>query len=171
MIYFIIFISKVIENALATLRLIFVANGRKIIGAILQFIIALVWISVTGVVVTDIAEDPLRIVFFAIGSLVGSYVGSYMEEKMAMGSNMLMSIVDISLGSIIADAIRDKGYAVTLLEGSGKEKNRNVLIIMVSRKKRHFVVNIIKHFDNNAMIISESATTINGGYMNYDKKA
>ena len=43
--YLLIFISKIIENALATLRLIVVANGKKILGAVLQFCIALVWCS------------------------------------------------------------------------------------------------------------------------------
>ena len=36
MIYFLIFISKVVESALSTLRLILVANGKKILGMILQ---------------------------------------------------------------------------------------------------------------------------------------
>ncbi len=169
--YIIIFLSKALEYSLSTLRIIFVTNGRKFIGATLQGVVSFLFIAVTGVVVVDVADDPLKIVFYALGSLFGSWLGSYLEEKIAMGSNMLMSVVDISLGSTIANAIREKGFAVTVLEGKGKEKDRNVLIIMVSRKKRQSIVNIIKEFDNNAMIISESATTINGGYMNYNKNA
>src|SRR5574344_394668 len=150
--YLIIFMSKVIENALATLRLIVVANGKKLLGAILQFLIALVWVIVTGAVVTNITEDPLKVVFFALGSLVGSYFGSYLEEKMALGSNMLMAIVDINLGNIISSEIRKEGFAVTVMDGKGKEKERKILMIMVTRKKRHHVVNVIKNIDENAMI-------------------
>lgn len=168
--YLIIFLSKVIENALATLRLIVVANGKKLLGSILQFIIALVWVIVTGSVVTNIMEDPLKIVFFAFGSLVGSYVGSFIEEKMALGSNMLMSVVDYDYGDIISNKLRDEGFAVTVLKGEGKENDKKILMIMVSRKKRHHVVDIIKSINRNAMIVSESATTINGGYSNMDKR-
>ena len=55
--YFIIFISKIIENTLSTLRLIVVAKGKKIFGAILQFIIAFVWVITTGIVVVNIKDD------------------------------------------------------------------------------------------------------------------
>ena len=48
MVYLSIFIFKIIEDALATLRLIVVSNGKKVFGAILQFIVTLIWIILTG---------------------------------------------------------------------------------------------------------------------------
>lgn len=162
--YIIIFLSKVFENALGTLRLIVVSNGKKELGAILQGIIGLVWVIVTGVVVVGITEDPYKIVAFALGSAVGSYLGSLIEQKMALGSNMLTAIVDSNFGSVIADKIRSEGFAVTTLEGQGMDKKRNVLMIVVIRKKRHYVVDIIKNIDSEAMIVSEVARPIQGGY-------
>ena len=164
--YFLIFISKVIENALGTLRLIIVANGKKGIGAALQFVIALVWIISTGIVVVDISKDPIKIIIFAFGSYVGSYVGSYIEEKMALGSNMLMSIVDKNKGQLIAHKLRKNKYAVTVLNGKGKDMDRNVLLIMVARKNRHEAVNIIKSIDCDSMIIAEDIAPVYGGYTN-----
>ncbi|MDD2181283.1 MAG: DUF5698 domain-containing protein [Bacilli bacterium] len=168
--YAIIFISKVIENSLGTLRLIVVANGKKGLGAFLQFIIAIVWVVVTGAVVTNITEDPLKIVFFALGSFVGSYAGSFIEEKMALGSNMLMAIVDEDYGKAVIKELRNNDFAVTVLQGEGKDKGRNILMIMVSRKKRHEVVHIINSIDNSSMIIAESAKTISGGYNQLKKE-
>lgn len=167
--YFIIFISKTIELSLGTLRLIVVANGKKVMGAILQGIIAVVWICITGVVVNNITEDPLKIVAFALGCLFGSYIGSFIEEKMALGSNMLIIIIDKQLEEEITNTIRNENYAVTVLDGKGKEKERSILMIMVARKKRKHIINIIKKFDNDAMIISESADTMNGGHNGNEK--
>ena len=48
--YFLIFMAKVIENTLGTLRLIIVANGKKVFGAILQGIIAIIWAISAGIV-------------------------------------------------------------------------------------------------------------------------
>ena len=104
--YSMIFISKVIENALATLRLIVVSNGKKWLGAILQFLIAIVWVFVTGIVVTDIKKDPLKIVFFAIGSFAGSYIGSMIEERLALGNNMISAIVNSNHVKQIVEAIQ-----------------------------------------------------------------
>lgn len=168
-IYIIIFVAKTIELALGTLRLIVVANGKKMLGAILQGLIALVWVCVTGIVVVDITNDPLKIVVFALGSAFGSYIGSLMEEKMALGSNMLMAIVDKDLEPDVTNSIREAGYAVTVIDGEGKEKQRAILMIMVARKKRTKIVNLIKKIDKEAMIISESAATISGGHNKNEK--
>jgi len=168
-IYTIIFLSKTIELALGTLRLIVVANGKKLLGAILQAIASLVWVFAVGLVVVDVTSDPLKIVAFAIGSAFGSYLGSFLEEKMALGSNMLMAIIDKALEGAVTTALRDEGFAVTVVNGQGKEKERAILMIMASRKKRNRIVNLIKQVDCEAMIISESASTITGGHKENEK--
>lgn len=169
LIYVVIFFAKTIELTLGTLRLIIVANGKKILGAVLQGIAALVWVFAVGLVVVDVTSDPLKIVAFALGSTFGSYLGSFLEEKMAIGSNMLMAIIDKHLEEAITTTIRNRGYAVTVINGEGKEKERAILMIMVSRKKRSEIVNMIKKIDYEAMIISESASTINGGHTKNEK--
>lgn len=163
-IYFTIFISKVIENSLATLRLIVVANGKKLLGAFLQFAIALVWIVVTGMVVVNLTKDPLKIVFFALGSFVGSYCGSLIEEKLAMGDSMLIGITKKDNEDILTSAIRDEGYAATVLEGNGLEQTSSVLMIVVPRKKRNTVVRMIKNIDHKSMIVTEKIGIVHGGY-------
>ncbi len=162
--YIIIFVAKVIENALGTLRFIVIANNRKGLGAFLQFLISLVWISTTGIVVVDINEDPLKIFFFALGSLVGSYYGNIIEEKMALGSNMLIAIIDAKHGKKIVNELRNNDFAVTVLKGKGKNKTRYVLMIVIPRRKQNKIVEIINNIDSSAMIISEKASTISGGY-------
>ena len=163
-IYFTIFISKVIENSLATLRLIVVANGKKLLGAFLQFAIALVWIVVTGMVVINLTKDPLKIVFFALGSFVGSYCGSLIEEKLAMGDSMLIGITKKDNEDILTSAIRDLGFAVTVLEGNGFKQTSSVLMIFVPRKKRNTVTRMIKNIDHKSMIVTEKIGIVHGGY-------
>lgn len=160
--YIFIFVSKIIENAVGTLRLIVVSNGKKVLGAILQLVISLVWVLSTGAVVININKDPLKILFFCLGSLVGSYLGSIIEEKLALGSNMLTCITEKN--DVIIDYIRNKGYAVTSVEGKGKDADKNILFIMIKRKEVYKIARLLKRKDHNTMIISEAATTINGGY-------
>ena len=163
-IYFTIFISKVIENSLATLRLIVVANGKKLLGAFLQFAIALVWVIVTGMVVVNLTKDPLKIIFFALGSFVGSYCGSLIEEKLAMGDSMLIGITKKDNEDILTSAIRDLGFAVTVLEGNGFKQTSSVLMIFVPRKKRNTVTRMIKIIDHKSMIVTEKLGIVHGGY-------
>lgn len=146
MLYLAIFILKILENALGTLRLIIVSNGKKLEGAILNFILAITWIISTSLVVID--KDMYKILVFAFGSFIGSYVGSLLEEKIALGNNMLF-IISKKYNEIKnnLDNLKFDNYVV----------NEDILIIMVARKKRKELIDKILKIDNKAKIISESA--------------
>lgn len=157
LIYFLIFISKIIENALATLRLIVVANGKKILGAILQGIVALVWIFVTGIVIIDVNKDPIKIIIFCVGSIVGSYLGSLLEQKIGMGTNMLLCVIKEEYENDIKEKLQDY-QIITLCE---KDKNYSILFIVMKRKETREISNIIKNIDNDAILISEKIKLVN----------
>ena len=156
-IYFLIFISKIIENALATLRLIVVASGKKKIGAILNGIIALIWILVTSIVIIDINKDPIKIIVFCIGSIVGSYLGSVFEEKIGMGTNMLICVVKEMFEANVKEKLNNY-QIITLCE---KDKNYSILFIVIKRKEIKKVSKAIKNIDEKAVLISEKIKIIN----------
>lgn len=156
-IYIAIFFSKIIENALATLRLIVVANGKKKLGALLQGIVALVWIISTGMVIVDINKDILKIVFFCLGSMFGSYLGSVIEEKIALGSNMLICITKEMYENDIKKNLNN--YKITTI--CEKDNTYSILLILLKRKEIKNISNIIKSIDKNSIIISEKAKFIN----------
>ena len=143
MIYIGIFISKILENTLSTLRIIVVSNGKKKLGAILQGLVALIWIFVTGVVIIDINKDIVKIVFFVIGSIVGSYLGSCLEEKIALGTNLVI------IKSSKLDELKYvfKNYNLII-------KN-NYLLFISQRKNTKNIVNKASSIDNNSKIILE----------------
>jgi len=161
--YILIFLAKVLENALATIRLILVAHNKKKMGAFLQLLITLIWIIVAGSVLVNITDDWFKVFAFAFGSMVGSYVGSLIEERMAMGNNSLMAIVEEKIAGEICAEVRKYGYAVTSLMGKGKNDEKTILYIIVSRKKQNEVVEIIDRLDPNSMIVTENVSTIKGG--------
>lgn len=155
--YFLIFMAKVIENTLGTLRLIIVANGKKVFGAILQGIIAIIWAISAGIVIVDVNKDILKIIFFALGSLVGSYIGSLIEEKIALGSSIITSIINEKDALLIIRTLRKKRYVVSTINIDNKKRT---IAIMVHRKRIKNVSNIIKKIDNNAVIIAQSINPI-----------
>ena len=152
-----IFIFKIIEDALSTLRLIVVSNGKKKFGAILQFIIAIIWVLVTGTVIVDINKDIWKIVFFALGSLVGSYLGSVLEEKIALGTNMLMVEINKNFEEEVVRKIKAKHYSVFKVKSDNADK---VIIMIVSpRKKSLNAMDIIREIEPEAVILSEKIKT------------
>ena len=155
-IYFFIFVSKIIENTLSTLRLILVANGKKKIGAILNGIISIIWIFVTSVVIIDINKDPIKIIIFCIGSIVGSYCGSILEEYIAMGTNMIVCVIKNKYEQILKNTLNN--YQIISL----CEKNNDlcILFITIKRKETIKISNIIRNIDKECILISEKIKTI-----------
>lgn len=155
-IYFFIFISKIIENTLSTLRLILVANGKKKIGAILNGIISIIWIFVTSVVIIDINKDPIKIIIFCIGSIVGSYCGSILEEYIAMGTNMIVCVIKNTYEETLKNILNN--YQIISL----CEKNNDlcILFITIKRKETIKISNIIRNIDKECILISEKIKTI-----------
>ena len=121
--------------------MIIVSNGKKIEGAILNFILSFIWIISTSLVVLN--NNIYKILIFAVGSLIGSYIGSILEEKIALGNNMLF-------------VISKKYKKINKLENTYLI-NKDILMIMVKRKKRKEIIDKILTIDNKAIIISESA--------------
>lgn len=152
MTYLLIFIMKVIENALATLRVIIVSNGKKLIGAILSLLMSIIWVISTSLVVQNFT-NLFSIIAFSLGCFVGSYLGSLMEGKLAIGSNMLITIIKPNLGNIIQDELKNSNFKSYLLNGNSED----ILLVLVKRKQRSKVLDIIYGLDDKAEIISEVA--------------
>lgn len=159
LIYFLIFAFKVIENTLSTLRIIVVANGKKIIGAILQGIISIVWVISTSLVVINIQKDPLKILAFTSGALIGSYIGSIIEEKLALGTNIITTIINKNLTEKIIYALKKQKHEAIILNGKNIYEQKNILLIIVKRKQNQNIIKLIKNIDESAKIIIENAIT------------
>ncbi len=155
-IYLIILILKILENALSTLRSIILANNKKSLGAFLNLIIALIWILSTTIVIINIQKDFFKIVAFALGSFIGSYVGCIMEEKLAIGNNLIICITSKDKKSLI-NKIEALNYDVIVIDANDNHDDKNVLFIMTPRKSRKRLINTIKRIDRKSSIIIENA--------------
>ena len=158
LIYFVIFIFKIIEDALATLRLIVVSNGKKKLGAILQFTVTLIWIILTGTVLMGLQNDIFKAIAFAFGALVGSYFGSILEEKIALGTNVFLVEVDDETAITLIDLLEKNMFNVSKIV-SGND-GMLILMIMGPRKQTKKIVSIIKKVDNKATILSEKVKVV-----------
>ena len=156
--YILILVSKSIENILSTLRILFISNHKKFLGALLNFIITLIWIFSTVFILRNITKEPLCAFIYALGCFIGSYIGSTIEEKLALGSSMLTIITKDDTN--IHNKLRELGYDVTLIDGYGYNNKQKILFVMIPRKKKYKLYHLIKFIDNKASVISESASYI-----------
>ncbi len=133
-----------------------IANGKKGLGATLNFLMALTWIFSTSLVLKNIQNNILHIISFCFGTFIGSYIGSIIEEKLALGSNMIIGITSKEKESL-ANKLRELSFSVIELDGKDLEDDKNILLIPTTRKKKRKLIHSIKRIDKKAIIIVDNA--------------
>ena len=167
---FLIFISKIVEVAIYTLRIILIGKGYRKQGTLLSFAEIVLWVFVASRVIMGIAEAPIKGVVYSIGFTAGVYLGSVLEARIAMGRVMIEAIVSKVNASAVTANLRDLGYAVTTVEAMGRDSEKTVLKIFANRKGMDEIMNQIHSLDGTAMIIGNDITTLRGGTLGIVRK-
>lgn len=162
--YLIILLVKVFEVSLGTVRIVLITKGERGKGAILGVIEVIIWLSLVSTVLSNVTEDPMKVVVYAIGFGMGNYLGSIVEEKIALGTTRIEIIVLQEHAQEVTTALREEGYAVTEIDGCGKDHERKILISIVPRKLVKHYVEIAKAKQSNAMITISDSKPIYGVY-------
>jgi uncharacterized protein YebE (UPF0316 family) len=162
--YLFILFAKITEVSISTVRIVLITKGERKIGALIGFFEILLWLFIASNVIKNISEDPLKAVFYALGFAIGNYVGSILEEKIGLGLSEIQVIVMEEHGILLAEEIREKGFAVTLVRGEGKNRPRAILMMFLPRKRVREVVKYIQNKQENAVITVSETKPIYGGY-------
>lgn len=162
--YVVIFLAKIVEVSLQTIRVVLITRGERLIGAIIGFFEVVIWIVIVGNVISDITADPFKAVVYAFGFAFGNYVGSLIEEKLGIGMSEVQAIVLKEHGASLAEAVRESGFAVTVVEGQGKNFPRNILFMYIRRKRVSELVEVIQSNQSNAVITISEAKPVYGGF-------
>jgi len=159
---FLIFIAKMVEVAIATLRVILINKGYRKQGTLLSLIEILIWTLVASRVITGLAEAPMKGVAYCIGFSIGVYLGSLIESYIAMGRVLIQTIVSKE-NEVLVHRLREKGYAVTTMQAQGMNSEKAVLMIFANRKGKEEIIKEIHDLDKTAMIITNDVSTLQGG--------
>jgi len=164
LLYLLIFVAKVIEVSMMTIRIVLITKGERKIGAIIAFFEVTLWLFLASSVLGGIAQDPLKAVFYALGFAVGNYSGSLLEQKLGIGLSKVQVIVKEEDGHELADYLRAHDFAVTLVKGEGKNFARYILFMYVKRKRIQLAHKLIVEKKPNAVITISDSKPIYGGY-------
>jgi uncharacterized protein YebE (UPF0316 family) len=164
--YLIIFFAKIIEVTLMTLRVVYINKGEKVIGSMIAFFEVFIWIIVVSSVLTNITEDPMKILVYCSAFALGNYLGVIIEGKLAVGLSSLQAIVPDEDGEKIANLLRDNNFGVTIIEGKGTQGlKKDVLIVMLKRKRIKEAIKIINSQITDALITINDVKNLRGGYI------
>ena len=167
--YAIIFLARVVDVTLSTIRTLMVVQGRKGFAALIGFFEVGIYITVLGQVVRSL-DNPFNLLAYCLGFAAGNYVGITIENKIALGNLSVQIMLKSAENKELVDTLRVNGYGVTIIQGEGINGPKEVLTIILNRKNLNGLKKLVYDFEENAFMTVSSINPISGGYFASVKK-
>ncbi|QNO13686.1 DUF2179 domain-containing protein [Alkalicella caledoniensis] len=162
-----IFVARVIDVSMATVRMLLIVKGRRLQAAVIGFFEVIVYIVALGRVVNSL-DNPVNLLVYAFGFAAGNYVGIFLEEKLALGY-IAVQVIPSENDIEIIEILRENGYGVTVVEGVGKNGIKNILNVYSQRKDLDKILTLVGERDPKAFTAIMDAKKTLGGYYRQQK--
>lgn len=156
-----IFVARIFDVSIGTLRIIFVSKGKKVLAPILGFFEVLIWIIAISKIMEN-ATHFIYYIFYAGGFAAGNYIGMLIEEKLAYGVVVVRIITQKDADELRLKLI-EKGYGITILDALGANGKVNVIFTTINRHDLKYVIEIIKEYNPKAFYSVEDVKFVNQG--------
>lgn len=159
-----IFLVRVFDVALGTVRMLFTVKGRRFVASTIGFIEMLIWfLIVKEALNTDLTSIWIA-VSYAGGYALGTLLGSFLSERLISGMVTVQAVLS-SANDEVVTMIRKAGYAVSVLDVKGQDdKPKYLLLIEVNKKRQNAIRKLIKDLDDRAFVIINDSKTVYNGY-------
>ena len=154
-----IFLARIFDVSLGTLRIIFVTKGMRSVAPFVGFFEVLIWLLAISRIMQDL-DNWVSYVAYAGGFATGNFVGMYLEERLAIGHEMIRVITRKDATSLI-EKLRDMGYGVTSVKAEGIEGEVAIIYIIARRRMIGEVLDKINYFNPRALYTVESIKYVN----------
>jgi uncharacterized protein YebE (UPF0316 family) len=144
----IIFLSRMCDVTLGTLRHVFIAKGFKKIVPFLGFFEVLIWIVVVAQVMKNLNNVACYIAF-ASGFAMGTYLGLIIEERLALGLQVIRIITNQNCDDLLL-AFKEEEHGVTLVDAYGGKGPVKMIFTIIQRQDVQWVVGLIRQHNPNA---------------------
>jgi len=140
-----IFCARVMDVSIGTMRIVYIARGKRILAPVLGFFEVLIWLVAISQIFKHL--DNIACYFaWAAGFASGNYVGMFIERKLALGVQVIRIITRTYADNLIED-LKKSGYGLTLIEGQGANGPVKIIFMLIKRRDLPKVRDII-HLNN-----------------------
>lgn len=157
-----IFLARIGDVSIGTMRIIMVMRGNKLIAGVLGFFESLIWIFAVSTVIAYIKDSWITVIFYAGGFATGTLMGVWIEAWLAIG-NQVVRVVNLEPGHGVADWLTESGYLVTRLEGEAGGKPAELCFVVVPRRQSGQVVDgVVSQFPRAFVTVEDVRSTLSG---------
>ena len=158
---FLIFIARITDVSIGTMRVIFVSRGFKHLAPVAGFFEVLIWIIVIGQIMKNLS-NPLCYIAYAGGFATGNYIGILIAGKLSLGV-VLIRIITQENALPLVKHLNSKEYGVTSLDGHGSRGKVQVVFTIVPRYETPAIIKSVKKFNPEAFYSVEEVGFVEKG--------
>jgi len=156
-----IFLARICDVSVGTLRIMFIGRGRKAIAPFLGFFEVLIWLIAISQIMQHLTM-PFYYVAYAAGYATGTFVGMFIEEKLAVGL-ILVRVVSGKDPAGLIEALASGDYGVTSVPAQGARGQVSLVYTIIKRSDLARVIEIITRFDPKIFYTIEDVRCVKEG--------
>ena len=148
-----IFMMRVADVTLGTLRIIQLVRGNRFGAGMLGFFESLIWVLAARQVLADL-DEPAKIIGYAAGYAAGTMLGGTVERWLAMGTAIVRVIAPVDSPPAY-QALQDAGFPTTILNGEGRDGPVRIVFSVVRRREVPPMLAVVKQVNPHAIVTVE----------------
>ncbi|MDD1691133.1 MAG: DUF2179 domain-containing protein [Methanoregula sp.] len=156
-----IFLARVCDMSLDTIRVIFMSKGIQYLPAVIGFFEVIIWLVAIGQVMNNLTNVVCYIAYGA-GFATGTIVGMAIEERLSLGLTSVRIITKEDPGGLV-QFLRSHNYGVTSVDAEGGTGKVKMVFTIIKRQDLPHVIGIIKDFHPNAFYSVEEVKSVAEG--------
>ena len=140
-----IFIARLLDVSLSTVRQILIMKGMRKLVPPIAFVEVLIWL----VAITQVMQSLSNIAGYlgwAFGFAAGNYLGMVIEEKVALG-HQVVRIITQHKSPELKDALTSNLYGLTKVTAQGSQGPVDIFFVAVERKRIPKLLKTIRECD------------------------
>ena len=155
-----IFLARIADVSLGTIRIIFISKGFKKLSLIVGFFEVIIWLVAINQIWSNLNNIWLYLAY-AGGFAMGNYVGIWLDEKISLGHVMIRIIVSKKSKELIKE-LKVNNYKLTIVDCKSSEEISGVKMVfsVIKRKELKNIFKIIKRINPKAFYTVEDIRNV-----------
>lgn len=156
-----IFLARIFDVSLGTIRLIFISKGMKYFAPVIGFFEVLIWLLAIGQIMKNL-NNVVCFIAYGGGFALGTFLGIFLEEKLSIGM-VTVRIITQKDASELIQFLQAKNYGITCIDAEGAQGQVKIIFMIIRRQNLKNVIEIIKRFNPNAFYSIEDIRFVSEG--------
>jgi uncharacterized protein YebE (UPF0316 family) len=162
-----IFLARLADVSLGTLRIMFISRGLKYLAPIIAFFEINIWLLAIGQIMLNLGNIICSLAY-AAGFALGNLLGITIEERISIGL-VLLRIITKHDAEKLVDCLKKEKYGVTIHDAEGLNGKVKIIFAVIRRRDLRKTLNQVEKVHPHAFYTVEDVKSVGEAVLPVDK--